>query len=71
MLGFKNQVIGNYGMMVHVYFHNCDLLFPVFAGSLFSIKHFQAKANGNIFCSSEHIFFWLQGKILVLSKGEK
>jgi len=21
MLGFKNQVIGNYGMMVHVYFH--------------------------------------------------
>jgi len=20
MLGFKNQVIGNYGMMVHVYF---------------------------------------------------
>jgi len=21
MLGFKNQVIANYGMMVHVYFH--------------------------------------------------
>jgi len=21
MLGFKNQVIGNYGTMVHVYFH--------------------------------------------------
>jgi len=21
MLGFKNQVIGNYGMIVHVYFH--------------------------------------------------
>jgi len=21
MLGFKNQVIGNYGMMMHVYFH--------------------------------------------------
>jgi len=21
MLGFKNQVIGNYGMMVHAYFH--------------------------------------------------
>jgi len=53
MLGFKNQVIGNYDMMVHVYciFINCDLLFLVFAGSLFSIKHFQAKANGRIFCS--------------------
>jgi len=54
MLGFKNQVIGNCGMMVHVYFHELlyDLLFPAFVGSLFSIKPFQAKVNGNIFCSS-------------------
>jgi len=29
-------------------FMNCDLLFPVFASSLFSIKHFQAKVNDNI-----------------------
>ena len=27
MLVFKNQVIGSYGMMVHVYFH--ELLFIV------------------------------------------
>jgi len=45
ILGLKNQVIGNYGMMVHVYFHELiyDLLFPAFVGSLFSIKHFQEK----------------------------
>jgi len=54
MLGFKNQVIGNYGMMVHVMyiFINCDLLFLVFVGSLFSIKYFQAKVNGSTFGSS-------------------
>jgi len=33
-------------------FINCDLLFPAFVGSLFSIQHFQAKGNRNIFCSS-------------------
>ena len=33
-------------------FMNCDLLFPAFIGSLFSIKHFQAKVNGSIFSSS-------------------
>jgi len=27
LLGFKNQLIGNYDLMVHVYFINCDLLF--------------------------------------------
>jgi len=43
---------------------NCDLVFPIFVGSLFSMKHFQAKVNGNI-------LFWLQGQNLVLSKGEK
>jgi len=32
-------------------FMNCDLLFPAFVSSLFSIKHFQAKVNDNIFCS--------------------
>jgi len=30
---------------------NCNLLFPAFLSSLFSIKHFQAKVNDNIFCS--------------------
>jgi len=30
---------------------NCDLLFPAFVSSLFSIMHFQAKVNDNIFCS--------------------
>jgi len=54
MLGFKNQVIGNYGMMVHVtcVFSWTDLLFLAFVGSLCSIWHFQAKVNGNIFCYS-------------------
>ena len=33
-------------------FMNCDLLFPAFVGSLFSIRHFQAEVNGDIFCSS-------------------
>jgi len=31
---------------------NCDLLFPAFVGSLFSIKQCQAKVSGDIFCSS-------------------
>jgi len=44
-------VIGKYAMIVHVIFVNCDLLFLAFVGSLFS-KYFQAKVNGNIFCSS-------------------
>jgi len=30
-------------------FMNCDLLFPAFIGTLFSIEHFQAKVYGNIF----------------------
>jgi len=38
MLGFKNQVIGNYGMMVHVYFH--ELWFIVFASYLSNRKQF-------------------------------
>jgi len=52
MLAFKNQVIGNYGM-VHVYFHE---LWFIVSGihkycRLFPTKHFQAKVNDNIFCS--------------------
>jgi len=43
MLGFKNQVIGNYGMMVHAYFHELWLIvsgirrWPIFY-SAFSSK---------------------------------
>jgi len=39
-------------MMAHAIFINCDLLFSAFVGSLFSIKYFQARVNGNIFSSS-------------------
>jgi len=46
-------------------FVNCDLFFPAFVGSLFSIKHFQAKLNGNIFCSGSGF----RDKILYI-KGE-
>ena len=38
--------------MAHAIFINCDLLFSAFVGSLFSIKYFQARVNGNIFSSS-------------------
>jgi len=30
MLGFRNQVIGNYGMMAMRIFMNCDFLFLAF-----------------------------------------
>ena len=54
MLGYKNQVIGNYGVMVHVYFHE---LWFIVSGISYVAYFYQAfssksKSNGNIFCSS-------------------
>jgi len=47
-------------------FMNCDLLFPAFVGTLFFVKHFQAKVNGDIFCSS----FGFRDKILYYQRGK-
>jgi len=46
-------------------FMNCGLLFPAFVGNLFSIQHFQEKANRN------RVLALASGRKSCKSKGEK
>jgi len=43
MFSFKNQVIGNYGMMVHVYFHELICCFRHLYVAYFPVGIFKQK----------------------------